>query len=398
VSRVAVDNQNVAAAAAAVDQARALVRVERASLFPTLGADASASRSGNDSEASSSFRLGLGAGWEPDVWGRVRRSVQGASASAQATEADLAAVRLAAQGALAVNYFSLRQTDAQIALFAETIEAYERSLQIARNRYEVGVIARTDVLQAETQLANARAEAVGLRRQRTQLENAIAVLAGRSPSEFTLPATDWQATVPSVPSIVPSTLVQRRPDIAAAERRVAAANAEIGVAQSAFFPSFNLTGSAGLGAARIAELASASSLLWSLGVSAAQVLFNAGATKARVEAARAGHEQAVARYRQAVLGAFEEVENLLTATAVLAEQEAHRRTAADAAERALATVLNRYRAGQVGYTEVVVAQAAALNARRALVELMADRQLAAVSLIQALGGGWEAPTAVAERP
>jgi len=192
---------------------------------------------------------------------------------------------------------------------------------------------------------------------------------------------------------VPSTLLQRRPDVAAAERRVAAANEQIGIAQAAFFPSFTLTGSAGLGAARIAEIVNASSILWSLGVSAAQLLFNAGATSARVAGARAAHEEAVARYRQTVLAAFEEVENLLIATRVLEQQEALRRQAADAADLAAATVLNRYRTGLVGFTEVVVSQATALSARRALVQLMAERQNTAVALIQALGGGWEASDA-----
>jgi NodT family efflux transporter outer membrane factor (OMF) lipoprotein len=397
VAQVEVSNQNVAAAVAAYAQARALAQEQRSSLFPSVGLDGSANRTRGNERTASSYRVDIGVGWEPDVWGRLRRGVQAASAGAQASEADLASAELSAQGELASNYFALRQIDAQLALLAETTEAYARSLTITRNRYDVGVIARTDVLQAETQLANTQADAVGLRRQRAQLENAIAVLVGRSPSEFTLPAAEWRATVPAVPLGIATTLLQRRPDIAAAERRVAAANEQIGIAQSAFYPSFSLTGSVGLGAARIAELASASSLLWSLGVSAAQVLFNAGATKARVDGAQAAHEEAIARYRQTVLAAFEEVENLLVATRVLEEQQALRRRAADSAEQALATVLNRYRAGQVGYTDVVIAQAAALNARRSLVELAAERQVAAVALIQALGGGWEAPTQSAGR-
>ena len=397
VSRVEVSNQNVAAAVAAYAQARALVAEQRASLFPTVSLDGGATRSGSGagggSQASSNYRVTIGAGWEPDVWGRLRRGVQSATAGAEASAADLAAARLAAQGEVATDYFSLRQADAQLALLAQTIEGYRRSLGIARNRYDLGVVARTDVLQAESQLANAEADAVGLRLQRSQFENAIAVLIGQSPSDFSLPAADWKATVPGVPLGVPSTLLQRRPDIAAAERRVAAANEQIGIAQAAFFPSFTLTGSAGLGAARIAEIVNASSILWSLGVSAAQLLFNAGATSARVAGARAAHEEAVARYRQTVLAAFEEVENLLTATRVLEQQEALRRQAADAADLAAATVLNRYRTGLVGFTEVVVSQATALSARRALVQLMAERQNTAVALIQALGGGWEASDA-----
>ena len=252
-ARVEVNNQNVAAAIAAYDQARALVREQRSSLFPTLALDGGASRSGTDvggdAQASSSFRIGLGAGWEPDVFGRLRRAVQGASAVAQASEADLASATLAAQADLATNYFLLRQTDAQIALLNATIEGYARSLQITRNRYEVGVIAKTDVLQAQTQLLNTQATAVALERQRAQFENAIAVLAGESPSTFVIPEAPWDPVVPDVPLGVPSTLLQRRPDIAAAERRVAAANEQIGIAQAAFYPSFSLTGSLGLGGA-----------------------------------------------------------------------------------------------------------------------------------------------------
>jgi NodT family efflux transporter outer membrane factor (OMF) lipoprotein len=397
VARVEVSNQNVAAAAAAYDRARALVAEQRASLFPVVSLDGGASRSGTgggDGRTSGSYRVTLGAAWTPDVWGRVRRGVDSATAGAQASAADLAAATLAAQGEVAANYFALRATDAQIALLEETLDAYQRSLEITRNRYEAGVVARTDVLQAETQLANTRADAVALRRQRTLAENAIAVLVGEPPASFALPAvTQWQPHVPDVPPGIPSTLLQRRPDIAAAERRVAAANEQIGIAQAGFYPDFTLTGSLGLGAARIAELASASSLLWSLGLAAAQAIFDAGATRARVAGAEASHREATARYRQTVLAAFEEVENLLTAVRVLADEEALRREAAAAAEQALATVLNRYRAGLVGYLEVVVAQATALATRRALVQLAGERQSTAVALIQALGGGWQADPA-----
>lgn len=283
----------------------------------------------------------------------------------------------------------LRQTDAQIALLEDTITGYRRSLQITQNRYDAGVIARTDVLQAQTQLANTEADAVGLRRQRAQFENAIAVLVGLSPSGFTLPPNAWKVTVPSVPVGIPSTLLQRRPDIAVAERQVAVANEQIGIAQAAFYPSFNLTGSLGFSASRIPDLVSASSVLWSLGVSAAQVLFNAGATRERVAGVQAAHEAQIARYRQTVLTAFAEVENLLAATRILEQQEALRRQASVAADRVAVQVENRYRAGQIGYTEVIIAQATALSSRRALVQLMAERQSTAVALIQALGGGWQ---------
>jgi NodT family efflux transporter outer membrane factor (OMF) lipoprotein len=389
--RVEVSNQNVAAAVAAYAQARALVREQRASLFPVVTLDGGASRSGGGASstgAGSRYQFGIGGSWEPDVWGRLRRGVESASASAQAGAADLASARLSAQGELATNYFALRQTDAQQALLDDTIAGYERALQITRNRHDAGVAPKTDVLQAQTQLANAQAERVGLARQRAQLEHAIAVLVGQAPGDFTLAAAAWKATLPEVPVGVPSTLLQRRPDIAAAERRVAAANAQIGVAQAAFYPSLGLSASYGFGASRVAELFSASSSLWSLGLSAAQTLFNAGATRARVDATTASQQAAVARYRQTVLAAFQDVEDQLAGTRVLAQQHELRRQASLAADEAQAQVLNRYRAGQVGYTEVVSAQATALNARRALVQLMADRQTTAVALIQSLGGGW----------
>jgi len=388
-AQVTVSNQNVAAAAAAYAQARALLAEQRAALFPVVSLSGGASRSDSGNGPRNSFQASIGASWEPDVWGRLRTATDGAAASAQASAADLASARLSAQGELAVAYFGLRQTDGQRALLADTITGYERSLQITRNRYTAGVAARTDVLQAETQLANAQADAIGLARTRAQFEHAMAVLVGKTPAEFALPPlADWRATVPEVPIAVPSTLLQRRPDIAAAERRVATANAQIGIAQSAFYPSLGLNASAGVGASAVSSLFNASSLLWSLGVSAAQTLFDAGATRERVNAASAATDAAVARYRQTVLVAFQDVEDQLAATRVLAQQEALRRQAADAAAQVQAQVQRRYEAGQVSYTEVVTAQATALSARRALVQLMADRQTTAVALIQALGGGW----------
>jgi len=269
------------------------------------------------------------------------------------------------------------------------VAGYERVLQITRNRYEAGIAARTDVLQAQTQLANARADLLGQERTRAQVEHAIAVLVGQAPASFSL-AVDpgWQVAVPDVPVSVPSTLLQRRPDIASAERRVAQANEDIGIAQSAWYPSLRLTGSVGAGAAGIADLFSASSLVWALGASAAQTLFNAGATRAQVEGARAGFDEAVARYRQTVLTAFQNVEDQLSGVRILGRQVALREEAAQAADLVEQQVLNRYQAGQVGFTDVVNAQATAQNARRSLLQLQGDRQAAAVALIQAMGGGW----------
>ena len=393
-ARVEVSNQNVAAAAAAYAQARALVREQRASLFPVVALNGSASKSGGGANSTRSnatnYQASIGGSWEPDVWGRLSRGVDSASASAEASAADLASAQLSARGELATNYFSLRQTDEQAALLKTTISGYQRSLQITQNRYAAGIAAKTDVLQAQTQLANAQSDELGLSRQRAQLEHAIAVLIGRAPADFTLAPAPWNAEVPEVPLGVPSTLLQRRPDIAAAERRVAVANEQIGIAQSAFYPSLNLNASYGFGASRVADIFNASSSFWSLGLSAAEVIFNAGATRARVSGAEAAHDAAVAHYRQAVLVAFQDVEDQLAATRVLAQQQELRRQASQAADEAETQVLNRYRAGQVSYTEVVTAQATALSARRALVQAQADRKTTAVALIQSLGGGWQA--------
>ncbi|RZL94408.1 MAG: efflux transporter outer membrane subunit [Variovorax sp.] len=395
-ARVQVSNQNIAAAVANYAQATALVREQRASLFPTVGLSGSSRRSGQTGSNSSGTATGasslsLDVDWAPDVWGRLRTAVGSAQASAQASEADLAAARLSALGELATNYFALREADAELALLADTIEGYERSYTIARNRYEAGIAAQSDVLQAQTQLVNTRAERVALQRTRATLEHAIAVLIGASPADFELPAlAAWTPAVPAVPLGVPSTLLQRRPDIAASERAVAVANAQIGIERSAYFPSLSLGGSLSRSATRVQDLFSASTTLWALGISATQVLFDAGAIGARVDAARAGHEAAVARYRQTVLTAFQNIEDQLTATASLAQQEALRREASAAADKTEQQILNRYRAGQVSYTEVVTAQASALSARRTVLQLQVNRQTAAVGLIQGLGGGWDA--------
>lgn len=401
-ARVEVSNQNVAAAVAAYAQARAVVREQRASLFPsvTLGGGATRSGSGGSTTASSTssssgrtgnnYQLSIGGSWEPDVWGRLGRAVDGARAGSDASAADLASAKLSAQGELAINYFSLRQIDAQKDLLQSTIDGYKRALEIAQNRYNAGIVGKTDVLQAQTQLANAQADDAGLVRQRAQLEHAIAVLVGEAPGNFSLARAAWKPSVPEVPVGVPSTLLQRRPDIAAAERRVAAANEQIGIAKSAYYPNLSLSASYGLGASRVADLFSASSSVWSLGLQVAQVLFNAGATGARVEGSEAAHAQTVARYRQTVLAAFQDVEDQLAATRVLLTQQELRRQASASADQVEQQVLNRYRSGQVSYTEVIAAQATALSARRALVQAMADRQTTAVALIQSLGGGWQA--------
>lgn len=392
-ARVQVSNQNIAAAVANYAQAQALVRGERAALFPSVTLDGSGRRSGNlgrTSNASNAFAATLGVDWAPDVWGRLRQAVGSAQANAQASEADLASARLSAIGDLATNYFSLREADAEIVLLDQTIEGYERALEITSNRYAAGIAAQTDVLQARTQLVSAQAERVGLQRSRATFEHAIAALVGVPPADFSLPPARWTPTVPGIPLGVPSTLLQRRPDIAAAERAVAAANAQIGIARSAYFPNFGLSASVGGSASRVKDLFDASNMLWALGLSVAQVVFDAGAIGATVDSAKAAHEASVARYRQTVLTAFQAVEDQLTAGAALAQQEALRREASAAADKTEQQMLNRYRAAQVGYTDVVTAQAAALSARRTLVQVQVSRQTAAIALIQALGGGWQA--------
>lgn len=391
VERVRVSNQNVAAAVAAYAQAQALVREQRASRWPLLGLDASARRSGGSgtlSNGGNTVQASLGASWEPDLWGRLGLGVTSAQAGAEASAADLAAATLSARAELATDYFSLREADAEIGVLRATVEGYERSAQIARNRYEAGVVAKTDVLQAETLLANTRADLASLVGQRARLEHAIAVLVGSAPGDVAVAPGEWRGMVPAVPLDVPSTLLQRRPDIAAAERAVASVNAQIGIQRSAYFPSLALTATFGAGATSFADLFSAGGSLWALGLSVAQTIFDAGATQARVAGAEAAHGAAVARYRQTVLTAFQGVEDQLAASRALVEQEALRREASTAADAIEVQVMNRYRAGQLGYTEVIIAQVAALNARRALLQLALARQSTAIALIAALGGGW----------
>jgi NodT family efflux transporter outer membrane factor (OMF) lipoprotein len=389
-AQVEVSNQNVAAAVAAYDEARAVTREQRAALFPQVNLDASANRTGGpDRPSTRSYRVNLGASWEPDVFGRLRLGVQSARAGEQIAQADLAAAQLAARGELAANYFTLRQADFAYALQQQVVAGYQRNVQITSNRYAAGVVARTDVLQAESQLANAQADLLGLERTRGTSEHAIAVLVGRAPANFSIPVDlKWSVRIPAIPQELPSTLLQRRPDIAAAERQVEQANASIGIARAGFFPSFGLTGSITSSAAAIGDLFNASSLVWALGLSATQMIFDAGATSARVDQAKARLNQAAARYRQTTLAAFQDVEDQLIALRVLLAQQTFREQASRAADLVEQQVLNRYQAGQVNYTEVITAQQSAAAARRALVQAQVDRQVAAVALIQSLGGGW----------
>jgi NodT family efflux transporter outer membrane factor (OMF) lipoprotein len=408
--QVQVSNQNVAAAVAAYAQARALVAVQRASLWPSatlnLSGDRSGTKGGNTSTTvtsngtvigggggsniSNNYRLQLGGSWEPDVWGRLRASVNAAQFNAQASAADLASATLSAQGEVAADYVSLRSIDAQRELLRASIEGYQRVLKYTQNRYDAGIAPHSDVYQAQTTLSNAQADEVQLANQRAQLEHAIAVLVGKAPADLTIAPAKWAPTVPDVPVGVPSTLLQRRPDIASAERLVAAANEQIGIARSAYFPSVNLSASYGTSGSVVSDLFRASSAAWTFGLSAAQTAINFGALRAAVESSRATQEEAAARYRQTVLTAFADVEDQLSATRLLVQQQELQRQSSEAADKVEEQVLNRYKAGQVDYSQVVQAQVTALSARRALVQTQASRQSTAVALIQSLGGGWHA--------
>ena len=403
VPQVAVSNQNVAAAAAAVEESRAAVREQRAAFFPTLSLDGGVTRSGvggrtgnggtgtvtTGSSSGNRYSLGLGASWEPDLWGRIANTVSAATATAQASEADLAAALLSAQTTFVTDYLSVREADAEIVTLQTTIVGYQRALTITQNRYDAAIAQKSDVLQAQTQLASAQADLVALQQQRAQLFHAMAVLAGQAPASFALPAGDWNSTsVPAIPVGLPSDLLQRRPDIAAAERRVAAANANIGVARAAYFPSLTLSANGSQGSTSLGDLFKASSFAWSLGLSLAETIFDGGARTARVDEAQASWKQTVAQYRQTVLTAFSAVEDQLSAATSLEQQQALRKVASQAADQTEQEMQNRYRQGLVAYTDVVTAQASALSARRALMQVSLSRQTAAINMVAALGGGW----------
>lgn len=388
VPRIEIGNQNLALALANVAQAEALLRQAQAQRWPALGAQLSQQR--GSSNSGSAF-VGLAPSWAPDLWGRLGNAARAQGANVQASQANLAAARLAAQGSLASAYFGLREADDEIRLLDDIVEGYRRALTITQNNYQAAQVAQTDVLQAQSTLESALATRAGLQRNRDTFEHAIALLVGDAPVNFSLPRAPWVSTVPLVPPELPSELLLRRPDVAAAERAVAAANANIGVARAAWFPSLTLSASLGRSAPNLAQLVSAPALTWSLGAALAQPIFNAGAIDAAIDQALAAHRGATASYRQAALTALGQVEDQLTAIDSLATQVAHTRLAADAATGAEQRIMNSYRAGISAYTNVVTAQATALNARRSLIQLQLQRQQATVALIQALGGGWLAP-------
>ncbi len=399
-SQVAVSNQTLKGLEAAYRQAAAVTDAARASFFPTLSLDASGERAksvagGQTSLGSSkgfvgnTYNTSLGASWEPDLWGRIRRTVESDEAATEASVADLASAQLSAQATLAADYFELRSEDALARLLEATVTAYAQSLQITRNQYAAGLAARADVAQAETQLAQTQAQLVSVGVLRAQLEHAIAVLIGKPPAEFSIAAIESFPGVPPIPAGLPSALLERRPDIAAAERRVAAANAEIGVAIAAYFPSITLAGSSGFSASTLGSLLQASNNVWSVGPQLALTLFDAGARSAQVEEARAAYDQTVANYRQTVLTGLQQVEDQAAALRVLARQAEVQDQAVASAQEAERLVLNQYKAGTVAYTSVVTAQAVSLSNRQSALTIAQNRLTASVSLIEALGGGWE---------
>lgn len=403
--QVEVSNQNLQAAEAAYRQATAVVRAARAGYFPTLSASASVTRaqaavsSGGRSGGSSSgsvsskphttYAVGGSASWDIDVWGRIRRTVESDVATAQASAGDLASAQLSAQATLAVSYFQLRVADELKRLLDASVAAYAQSLQITRNQYASGVASRADVVQAETQLKSTQAQAINVGVIRAQLEHAIAVLIGKAPADFALPPAKLASSAPVMPAGVPSTLLERRPDIAAAERRVAAANAQIGVAIAAYYPDLTLTGSLNYASAAVGGLLKTSNQVWSFGPQLSQILFDGGLRAAQVEQARAGWEASAANYRQTVLVAFQQVEDQLAALDVLERQAAVQAEAVRSAQEAERLVLNQYKAGTVAYTNVVTVQTAALANEQTALTILENRLIASVTLIQALGGGWD---------
>ena len=439
--RVAVTNQNVAQAEANYRNARAMVQASRSNLFPTLTASLQFQRTGSlgnnsniittggsggtiissggstttgtttgtgttstgtvstggvnsvvtssgGSGASNRFDGSLDASWAPDPWGRIRRQVEGRRARAQASAADLANATLSAQAELATDYFNLRLADATKKLYADTVAAYQRSVQVTQNQYNAGIVARADVITAQTQLQGAQANLIDVDQQRATYEHAIAVLVGEAPASLTLAVGPLPTDVPVAPAGLPSTLLERRPDIAAAERQVKSANAAIGVAVAAYYPDLTLSGSLGASADDFGRLFNVQNSVWSLGSSLAETLIDFGARRAAVREARATYDGQVALYRQTVLTAFQTVEDQLAALRVLQQEQAVREQEEASARLSEQLALNQYRAGQVAYTTVITAQALALSASQTVLTVRANRLNASVALIQALGGGW----------
>ncbi len=421
--QVSVSNQSIAQAEAQFRAARAAAGVARANLFPTVTAAPSASRSRSNtgrtgatvvpgataggtgttggtgataapaaaaatSGTVSVFEVPIDVSYEVDLWGRIRRQVESSVATAQASAGDLETMRLSMQAELAVDYFQLHGLDAERQLLTTTAGAYQKALDLTTNRYNQGIASGVDVAQAQTQLETTRAQAIDLDVQRTQLEHAIAVLIGKPPAELTISAAPIAVKPPVVPVALPSELLERRPDIAANERRMAAANAQVGVAVAAYYPTLSLSGAAGFESTALSTLFDWPSRFWSLGASAVQTLFNGGGLHAATEQAKANYDAAVAAYRQNVLTAFQDVEDNLSALRVLDAEATQEAVAVAAAERSLALSNYRYQGGITTYLEVITAQAAALADEVTAVNIQTRRMTAAVNLVKAVGGGW----------
>ncbi|CAM4382540.1 Outer membrane protein oprM precursor [Bordetella pseudohinzii] len=393
-ARLNAANQTIAQAEANYRQAQALVGVARAGFFPAVGAGAGVTRSGGGTSSSGAsvgnqYSLTGNVSWELDLWGRLRRELESSRASEAASAADLASARLSAQAALAQNYLQLRVLDEQKRLLQATVQAYERSLTLTRNRYEAGVAGKADVAVAQTQLESTRAQLVDLDWQRGQYEHAIAVLVGTAPSQFSLPPVTFTQQLPEIPVGLPSALLQRRPDVAAAERRAAAANAQIGVAQSAWFPDLTLSAAGGFRSGQFADWLTAPARFWSLGPALAMTIFDGGAREAQIASARAAYDVQAAAYRQSVLTALREVEDYLVQLRVMAEEQQVQRRALESARESLRLTRNQYEAGLVDYLSVAVVEATALASERNAISLLGNRLIASVQLVTALGGGWE---------
>jgi NodT family efflux transporter outer membrane factor (OMF) lipoprotein len=394
--QIDVSNQTLRAAEAQFAQARALVRGARANLFPTVDVVPSAARaeaSGNRlassvHRAGNDFVLPVDVTYEADVWGRIHSAVSASRAAAQASAADVESARLSLHAELAADYFTLRGIDRDRQLLDAAVESFEKALELTQNRFRGGIASQADVAQAETVLETTRAQAVDVAVGRASLEHAIAILVGKPASAFAIAVAPMSDAPPVVPAGVPSALLERRPDIAAAERRVAAANAQLGVTTAAFYPRLLLSGTAGFESSPLGSLLTGTSSFWSIGPALAVSVFDGGRRRAVSEQARAAQDQAIALYRQAVLVAFREVEDQLAALRILDQEAAIQRRAVDAAERSLMQATNRYRGGLASYLEVTSAQNAALVNQRTAVGILTRRMNASVLLMKGLGGSW----------
>lgn len=403
-AQIDISNQTLRQAEAAYRQARALVRQDVSGLYPTISANAAFTQSGSGSStrggrvtqgsfvstgsSTSEFNMGPSLSWEIDLWGRIRRQIESDSAAAQASAADLANARLSAQASLAINYFSLRISEQRIQLFEASVVAFTRSVEIVQNQLDAGIVSRVDLAQAQAQLEQTRAQLVAETINRAQFEHAIAVLVGKAPAEFSLPPGPPPPEQPTLDAGVPSALLERRPDIASAERQMAAANAQIGVAQAAYYPAISLSASVSFLSGGLGALLQLSNAVWSVGPQLAATLIDGGALKAQVEGARARYDSQVATYRQTILVAFQQVEDALVQQRVLVQQEQVQRAAVAAAREAERLSLNQYRIGTVPYTTVVQTQTAALGAEQTLLGIRLSRLTASANLVLALGGGW----------